>query len=361
MKALVLCADYPRNGGTRALYFAHVRNKYYQKQGTEVTVLNFAITQGYDYDGIRVISLSEYERENKKYDVLISHAPNIRNHYRFIQKFGTSFSKKVFIFHGHEILHINKFYPKPYAYMNKDSSLKRKMKNRYDNFKLRIWRKYYLKNIDNIRLIFVSEWLKNTFLQELDIEESQLKGNVVVISNSIGKFFEENSYEMTKPEYDFITIRSNLDESVYCIDLLRKVALAHPEKQFCLVGRGEFFKHFEKPQNIFWIDKVMPHEEMKKYMNASRYALMFTRHDSQGLMSCELATFGIPLITSDIPITRSVFSDCPNLAFIKNDKLDLEKAVKTIEEYRTAQKWDRYFEVNTVKNELEYIKFYVEN
>ena len=68
-------------------------------------------------DGIKVISLKSYKNDNTKYDVLVLHAANIRNHYKFLKKYGQKFSRLLFFFHGHEVLKINEVYPKPYDYV----------------------------------------------------------------------------------------------------------------------------------------------------------------------------------------------------------------------------------------------------
>ena len=111
MKVLVTSAAYPTNDGKRPQYFVHSRNLYYQKNGIEVTVLNFATEDQYSVDGIRVFGMKHFDPLKEKYDLLICHAANLRNHYAFLKKYDSFFSKIVFVFHGHEILHINKYYP----------------------------------------------------------------------------------------------------------------------------------------------------------------------------------------------------------------------------------------------------------
>ena len=61
-KILVAIANYPDtmglNNGKSEAKFEHVRNKFYLAHGQDVTVLNFAASRGYSYDGIRVVTLS---------------------------------------------------------------------------------------------------------------------------------------------------------------------------------------------------------------------------------------------------------------------------------------------------------------
>ena len=70
MRVLVATAAYPTLDGKRPQYFVHVRNLYYIKNNIDVTVLNFACTESYYIDGIKVISLLDYKKMIKKYDIL---------------------------------------------------------------------------------------------------------------------------------------------------------------------------------------------------------------------------------------------------------------------------------------------------
>ena len=120
MKILELCEGYPGYNGLLGSNFVKTRNFYYRKEGlSDITVLNFELPSGsYDFEDIKVISLNEYKQSYKEtqFDVLVCHAANIRSHYRFLKKYQELFPKVVFFFHGHEVLSINKEYPKPYQY-----------------------------------------------------------------------------------------------------------------------------------------------------------------------------------------------------------------------------------------------------
>ena len=97
MRVLILTAFYPIPGGTHERMFVHVRNQYYQKNGIDVTVLNFDAKENYEIDGIPVITLDEYEKGNSgQYDIAVSHSANLRNHYRFLKKYENRFLKLFF-------------------------------------------------------------------------------------------------------------------------------------------------------------------------------------------------------------------------------------------------------------------------
>ena len=357
-KFLVLVQNYPDNDGGVALMYVHVRNKYYIQHDIDVTVLNFSSHDDYNIDNIKVITEDTYKKENKKYDVVVSHAANIKNHYRFLKKYDDRFEHMIFFFHGHEVVMINDVYPKPYDYMKKDSWFRVQMQNCYDQFKLSLWHKYYKKIANKAEFIFVSNCLHNEFQKYVRLSDDDLKGHVHIINNSVGKVFEDNSYKCEgNKKYDFITIRNNMDSSTYCIDLVCKLAEKNPNFSFLVIGKGNFFKNKSKPDNITWIDEYLNHEDILNCVNHARCALMLTRRDTQGVMSCELVTYGIPLITSDLPVCREIFEKIPSVAFMNNE-IENENFsqiyVNILKEYRT--KIDTFGYGNTVEREENIIK-----
>lgn len=360
MKLLVLVADYPKPDDYISMMFVHVRNQYYVKHNIDVTVLNFKANENYIVDNIPVITLQEYlrNRTEKKYDILVCHAPNIRNHYRFLKKNERYFPKIVFFFHGHEVLKINSVYPKPYPYKKK-SFIKNIFQDIYDDLKLKLWRGYFKKLTYKSHFVFVSKWLYKEFLRWTKINDSVINGKYSIIHNSVGKVFEEKHYEpKIVKQYDFISIRGNLDGSKYCVDIINELAMNNPDLRFLIIGRGEFFDHFKKAKNVTWIDKVLKHEEMIKFLNQSKCGLLLTRQDTQGVMTCEMATFGLPVITSDIAVCHEILDDFDNVELINNDNTNidlkpiLEKLIKGI----PYKKNEKYFSINTCGAEVKLYK-----
>ena len=369
MRILVAVSAYPNLEGDKSLYYVHSRNLYYKKnKDIDIIVLNFKTKQNYRIDGIEVISLNYYKRFNNKFDILILHAANIRNHYIFLKRYGSNFKKKIFFFHGHEILRTKRYYPEPYFYVKKNK-IYTYLHRCYDNIKVNLWKGYFINNIKKVKLIFVSKWIYEKFIYELKLEKirDEIKNNSKIISNSIGEYFENNIYSPHNVKYDFITIRSNIDESTYCVDLLSEIAIKYPQYKFCLIGKGCYFHYFQKPSNLIFIEGVFNHEILGVFLNQSKYALFLTRQDTQGLMACEVASYGIPLITSDIEICREIFSDCPNVEFLSNKKLNLNETLKILNKkitfYEKTNKyiWQRYYAKNTIYKEIEYIINYFEN
>lgn len=350
-KVLVLATDYPNNDDGVSLMYIHTRNLCYAKNNIDVTVLNFRTVADYVIDGIKVISLDSYKRKGLKFDILIIHAANLRNHYRFLKKYGNRFPRFVFFYHGHEVLRINKVYSKPYPYV-RQGRIKFIFQDCYDFLKLFIWRHYLPKVVEKSDFIFVSHWMYDEFFKNTKIKENILKEKCSITYNSVGYEFESQSYDpKVKKKYDFITIRANLDGSKYSIDVVNRLAFNSPNCKFLVIGKGKYFEHYPKAKNITWKDTTLSHDQIICELQTARFALMPTKTDAQGLMMCEMAAFGIPVITSDIPVCHEVFDDFDNVTFVNNND---ENA--TLESYlhteSCAKKDTRYFINNTIVREL---------
>lgn len=359
VRLLVLTTDYPHPDGKVSQYYVHTRNVYYASQGLTVEVLSFSTQTSYSIDGIQVLSLRDCESAlaHRGFDALVLHAPNIRNHYRFLRKHHSRFPKLVFVFHGHEVLRCSAVYPKPYSY-DKKSQLRLMIGDLYDTAKLRVWRNCFERFAHKSWFVFVSRWMYNEFIKWLGIDPGLIEPRKSVIYNSVGWAFESQSYDEAVPKvFDFVTIRSDLDSSKYCIDIVTRLARENPNHSFCVVGHGRFFKFNARPKNLHNIEKYLSHLEIVDLLNQSRCALLPTRADAQGVMACESATFGMPVITSDIPVAREVFAGFQNVAFIDNDSpVQLAPILERLTSFRAPTKNPAYFACNTTGAEVELLR-----
>ena len=104
--------------------------------------------------------------------------------------------------------------------------------------------------------------------------------------------------------------------------------------------------------------RVHPMAQIIEHMKKSRCALMPTRTDAQGLMMCEMASTGMPLITSDIPVCHEVFDDFENVALINNDlvDVDLTEVLDRLECGIPYPKNSKYYGAKTSQHEVDIIK-----
>ena len=357
MKILVLATSYPRPDGYISLQYIHSRNQWYLHHGIDVSVLSFDAATEYEIDNVKVYTLNSYEKKlkNEHFDLLISHAPNLRNHFRFLKKYGELFKQIVFFFHGHEVLKTTEIYPEPYDYAKKNQLKETIVKRLYDNIKLLVWRSYFKQIAFKSHFVFVSNWMYKMFLDSVKIAPELIAGRKSIIYNCVGENFEKNRYDLQQKKiYDLITIRNSLDGSKYAIDIVTEIARSHPEFQFCVIGKGDFYTYYDKPDNLKWLDKSLRHDEIIDYLNQSSCALIPTRLDAQGVMGCEMATFGIPVITSDIDVCTEVFNGFSNVGFIHNEssenRVDIlfDDLIKGV----PYEKNEKYFSENTIMKEI---------
>ncbi len=360
MKILVLASTYPKDDGIIRPMYIHMRNKYYHEQGIDVTVLNFDTEESYTYEGIKVICKVDYERikDNSNYNLLISHAANIRNHYRFIKKYSVKFNKLAFVFHGHEVLRASTVYPELFDWKKKSNPIRVTIQDLYDTFKLNIWRNYFPKIANKAHFIFVSKWMYDEFIKNTKINPKVLEGRYSIIYNSVGEKFEKNDYSpLNNYKSDFITVRRNIDGEKYSIDIVNELAKNNPDLTFCVIGKGVLFQHIEKADNLTWEDRNLNHEELLMELNTAKCALMPTRTDAQGLLMCEMATYGIPVITSDIPVCHEVFDDFHNVDLISNfnANINLKPILDKLVSGVPYDKHSKYTAKNTSGKEVELI------
>ncbi|MBH0164079.1 glycosyltransferase family 4 protein [Fictibacillus sp. 7GRE50] len=324
MKILVLVQDYPSTTNKYAMSYVHTRNLEYLRKGLEVTVLSFSAKASYTYENINVITHEAFQ-PSQKYDLFISHAPNLRNHIRFLMKHKTSFAKLLMFLHGHEVLIKKDFYPPAYDYMQKGKKQISFADQMYDQIKVRVMKNFMTKLMkeNKLKIIFVSEWMKEAFFQCVKADRKLTEENSYVISNSMNSVFLTESYQPKQElKADFITIRP-LDQSKYGVDLVAKVAKAHPQYTFHIYGKGKYFDYHEKPENITLINEFLTPADFPDTLNSYRCAIMPTRLDAQGVMMCEIATYGMPIVTSDISICKEMLGDFDNAFFMNNERADI--------------------------------------
>ena len=327
MKVLVLTEGYPSPASPYSMSFVHSRNIEYLKSGVTVDVISFSAKENYNFEGVSVYASSN-SIDFSKYNAVASHAPNLKNHLKTILINIKKINRLVFFIHGHEVLPINEYYPAPYSWRRqKGHSIKRVLQDAYDIIKILSIKLFLKSNTQKVRIIFVSQWMMDQFEKCVG---SNISSKVAIINNPVNSTFIETQHIKEGPKKgDFITIRP-LDESKYCIDLVTQIANANPDYKFTIYGKGRFFDYNKKPKNLEWINSFVLQKDIPATLNNYKAALMPTRLDAQGVMACEIAAFGMPIITSDIPVCREMLESFENSLFISNDdfekKLDLESS-----------------------------------
>lgn len=355
---LILTQAYPSQGNPYQMAFVHARVKQYLVMGQSVKVLSFAAKQDYRFEGVDIVTLQSAEQSGLfKAATVVSHAPNLRNHFRVIFKQRKNIAKLVFVFHGHEVMHIPREYPKPYGW-NKVAKKQRALRWVLDPIKLtaaKVFLRYISKRV-RTRFIFVSDWMKQVF--ERNIFATGTVRNTV-INNPVSTAFSKGGYQSKSQNQPLraVCIRP-LDSSKYSIDLVLQLAQTNSEVTVEIFGKGQLPSHMQFGANVNFTNQFIAQSEIPQVLNAYDLAILPTRLDAQGVSACEFAKYGIPLITSDIPIMREMLGAFTNVRFLPNDGFETPIDASLIDrlKYVPSPETDRLFDLESlVQQELAFI------
>ena len=320
MKICVVCQNYPSEAAPEVMAFTHARNLMYARAGHDVVVLNFSAKASYEWDGIAVWTEAKIAPQISAFDIMVFHAPNLRNHLRYMIQHRRQIRAKVLIAHGFEFITWLEQVGRPFAFrLNLKFRLRMVLMNLYDRAKIKIWARYIQSRTrDKLNLVFVSDWLRRSVEHCLGFALAGV-ANTTEINNPVHPIFLERRYQPdTVKDADFVTIRS-FDEPKYAVDIVVEVARRNPQWTFHLFGYGEYFKHYEPPPNLTVRCQRFRQSQLPDLLDRYRAALLPTRWDSQGVLMCEMACFGMPLVVSDLPICHLMVGEFENVVFIQNE------------------------------------------
>lgn len=334
--------------------FVHSRNVYFEQIGHEVHVLSFAAERDYDWHGVQVRTTESLTKEQiGQFDVCYIHAPNLRNCLRFIFKNRRVLRRVCLVIHGHEFLAWQKYVPNDFPFMrSKKSQAKYLAQTIYDAIKLPIWKFILRLPVGReLGVVFVSQWMKNHAEKDLRLSFDKYQIPNKIIFNPIHPAFESAVYSSpATPDADFVTIRS-LDHPKYAIDVVVELAVRNPQYTFHVYGEGDYFKHYPTPPNMTVYYAKFRQNELPALLSRYRCALLPTRVDAQGVMMCEIASLGMPILVSDLEVCREMVGEFPNAGFFSNENPVLPANLPQACERPPRQK---FFHVNTVACEIDF-------
>ena len=323
-------------------------------------MLSFIEKDEYIFESVNVIGRKRFNSNYsiKDFDIVLIHAPNLRNHFRFLI-LNSSYKKAVFVIHGHEVLKRSNYYPEPFDFMrSKYYPVKKIFNDLYDYLKLIFLKWYFDKGISRRKFyfVFVSQWMKDEFIRNTNLTRKTLDRFSKIIPNPIGVEFINNSYDSYEEKLaDFVTIRP-IDRSKHSIDIVKTIAEKNPKILFHVYGEGNYFKFNKQPENLKIFPEFIHHSKLPNLLNKYKSALMPTRLDSQGVMMCEMATYGIPVVTSNLPVCNEMLSDFNNIYFINNNDINFnaENFLNSIS-IKDINK-SKFSSQKTVLKEIEFIQ-----
>lgn len=323
MRILILTTSYPTPQKIYEQPFVRARVRGYRKRGDNVRVLSFSTQKDYELDGVEVFPEKSWRGKDllQYFDIIVSHAPNLRQHLRFLYLHRDALPPIVFTFHGHETLIIQRHHPPPYPWWRgRWFPVKRALQNLYDNFKLHILKLVIerLRRQRRVLLIYVSHAFKTKALEDLGCPLNHWDDISMVIPNPIGVAFSHARHQPNSLLGDFLTIRP-LDSSTRAIDIVVECARQNPQYSFHIYGEGQVLNYLAPPPNVVHFDGFLENDAIPALLNRYRAGLMPSRYDTQGVMMCEMAFTGMPVVASDIPAHRETLREFPRSIFLNNE------------------------------------------
>lgn len=353
-----MVAAYPSLAKPYNMAFVHSRVLHYQQRGWHTEVLSFSAAESYTFEGVSVSAEHSLDRE-VTYDLVIAHAPNLRHHVRWLVSHARRWRKMLWVIHGHEVLIQKDYYPPPYPWDTKNKRWRKAAEQAYDHFKVRVLAQLIPRWLARrqLHLIFVSQWIRDQFERCVPIPPAVMAGHTTIVPNNLHPAFLTHQRRPQTPFYaDFVTIRP-LDELRYSIDVVSELARRYPQFRFDVYGTGRYFEFNPPPPNLTWHQRFLVQAEIPALLDHYRAALMPTRFDTQGVMSCEMASLGMPILTADMPICQEMLGGFARARFFKTDPLTVDLPALLAEaEAAPIGNLDYFHDPHTIAREIEVIQ-----
>lgn len=172
--------------------------------------------------------------------------------------------------------------------------------------RLALWRKIFADSSENVRVVFVSEWLRQTALEDLGLEKSDKS---VVIHNPINTSMFSYNQKDDQKRLKVLSVRPYAsavyanDLSVEAISLLSKTP-QFEQMEFRLVGDGPLFDELTKPleafDNVILDKRFLTQDEIARMHREYGVFLCPSRMDTQGVSRDEAMASGL------VPVTNAV-------------------------------------------------------
>lgn len=311
-ETLVITPGYPSLENKYNTAFVHTRAQAYQKLGWKFKVLCINennSTLSYKFEGIEVIKGDFYFLrcllQKKQFNRILIHFFDDR-YANVLESVDLSNSQLYFFLHGAETLYrdwgvIAARYFDEITGWEKELDARFKIKDfyikKYNQFK-------------NAKWVFVTDWTKKRCEDLLGIQFNNSEIVPCLIDTELFKY-EKKDPDLRKKIF---VLRKFEDISSYSLDTVVRIILelSHREffddLEFSIYGDGSMHDRILSPlrqfKNVHIYKHFLSHDEIREVHRTHGIALFPTRYDSQAVSSCEAASSGCAVITSDIPGVR---------------------------------------------------------
>ena len=315
---LVLTPGYPSVDNKYNCAFVHTRVRAYRKIGMDVDVACIGETlsaQSYEFEGVKVVRAGfGYLRElllRKRYGKILIHFFDNR-FANALESVDLSDTRLYFYLHGAETLY-HDWTKIVSPYFGPPAEITDELRGLFEE------KDFFIKKYNHIKRakwIFVTPWTRSRCEELLGIKFE----NSDVIPCLVDT--ELFSYQKKDPELrkKIFVLRKFDDINSYSLDTVVRVIEELSRRdffsklEFDIYGDGSLHSVILEPvtrfSNVHIHKRFLTHEEIRQVHETHGIALFPTRFDSQAVSSCEAASSGCAVVTSDIPGVRQ---------FIPND------------------------------------------
>ncbi|TVU62360.1 FkbM family methyltransferase [Paenarthrobacter nitroguajacolicus] len=186
--------------------------------------------------------------------------------------------------------------------------------------RMSLWRSIFMDAPDNVKVVFVSDWLHRTALEDLKIDSSK---HAVIIHNPINTSRFSYAKKPVEQRLKVLSIRPYAS-SVYANDLAVDAILLladdplFQEMEFRLVGDGPLFDELTRPlegfENVVLDKRFLTQDEIAEMHREYGVFLCPSRMDTQGVSRDEAMASGlVPVTTSIAAIPEFADGGCAEL------------------------------------------------
>ena len=337
MKILIFVPNLTFNEKGHVPVFFQTRIEEYLNLGHEVEVITHSCNrETIDLNGKIIISeinkndIYEALRERvNKIDLFLVHFVNYR-----IIKFLLNYNIKTTIFfHGVEAISSRRYF---FDWkIRLIFYLKKFIFNKIQFYYLR----KLLKSKNNIKYVFVSNWMKHAIEKDLKLDFS--KSQNMVIHNSVSSYFLNSNYQINFTEKKInVLILKNFSSYKYAGDLTLKYLLKLSKTKifekfnFTIAGSGFILNKYKnklsKFKNIKILDEFFENRELIELYKKNHIFLYLSRLDAQSVSVSEALSFGMLVVSSDVAALPEFIQDGYNGFLIKNEYQEFYNKMKFI-------------------------------
>ena len=202
---------------------------------------------------------------------------------------------------------------------------------------------YYLKKMinkkKNLKYIFVSNWMKCSIEEDLNISFS--KSQYSIIHNPVDSKFTGSNFKLddNRSKINIIVVK-NFNSYKYAGDLTIKFILKYSKNKlfdkfnFTIVGKGAILEKYKKKlsnfKNIKIINKFIKNKDLVNLYKKNDIFLYLTRLDAQSVSISEALSTGIVVVSSNVAAIPEFIKDSYNGYLIENNYKSFESKFEYI-------------------------------